>query len=229
MNVLTPAPNVTFWIGALMILLMAAIFMLMPFKRTKALAAALWMGSIVGIATLGLYQHYGALNGVEDKALMTLMAQKLSALQSGELASREKVLNVIEEIESKLPSRPLPWAYLGGIYQHLGFLDKGAAAYHQAFELNPESFTYLIQEAYLVSKLNQGLLSTRLKDNLNLLLRQEADNSDILTLLAMDAYQQKDYLSVIRYCQHLLTKVPSLSSQEITNIEGLLLKAKGLV
>lgn len=218
-----------FWVGAGMCLFVAGLFLVAPLrkqwtKRTSLLAVI--MGTALGGSSLFLYTLYGSLEGVEDKAIITHIAQRLSILQKAQTLSREKVLKVLQEIQTELPNRDVPWAYLAGVYQHLGFLDYAAKAYHYAFELNSNTSSYVTQEAYLRSKINQGLLPSELKMHLKTILQADAKNEDALTLLAMDAYQQQDYALAITYWQNLLKQAETLSDEERKSINLMLLKAR---
>lgn len=220
--------TVFFGIGVAACFLMASLFIVgplikQPSKRMAVLVAI--FGLSLGGSSLYLYKRYGALEGVHDKAIITDIAQRLSVLQDSDNISREKVFDILKDIEKKLPKRDTPWGYLAGVYQHLGFLEEAQEAYHHAFELNPKVSSYFTQATYLSTQMNQGLLSDPVRSQLKILLQTEDKNKDILTLLGMDAYQQQEYASAIQYWQALL-KVDTLSEDEIKSINLMLLKAR---
>ena len=218
-----------FSIGAVMSWGIATVFLIAPLRgqwSPQRIGGVVGLSTALVLSSVWLYQHYGALHAVQDKAIITDIAQRLSSLQQAGTLSAEKVLNTLEEVESRLPKRPLSWAYLAGVYQHLGFLAKASMAYHHAFELNPKMLSYLTQEAYVLSKMNNGRLPEPLKNHLATLLQQDLKNQDALTLLAMDAYRRKDYPLAIDYWQRLLAQADTLSAEDMIHIKALVLKAK---
>lgn len=213
-----------FWLCAMFGLLIAFLFIIAPFtvknnSNQLSLKSGVHTGIIVAsmmgvmLGSIGLYQYYGALDGLEDKAVINQIAKTLSELQSTQTVSRDMVLDRLMKLEAQLPKRGSPWSYLAGVYQHLGFLDQAAIAYHQAAKLSPKVLAYVTQEAYLFSRMNQGLLSAQMKAQLEMVLKKEANNQDILNLLAIHAYQQKEYPVAIKYWQSLLTQ-ENLSSED---------------
>lgn len=223
------SPKLIFGLCAGFCLVFSTLFWIAPFKfsQNKALNVAIVsiaLSFIVG--SFSLYHYYGAIDRVEDKLSIERIANALSQLQANQEVTPEKVITLLKKVETQLPSRSGPWAYLASVYQHLGFIELAASSYHEAYRLDTQEIAYLIQEGYLTSRLNQGVLSAELKTQLNTQLSyaQYKNNPDILTLLSMDAYQSKDYKKAIDYFTVLLNH-PLVAKPERTTIEFMLTKA----
>ena len=218
-----------FWLCAALCLGIALLFVILPFLSKKS---SLW-AKITGIAmavglvcgSISLYQHYGALEGVEDKSIIKNIADALSDLQQTDNVSRDKVLTTLKALERQLPDRGAPWAYLAGVYQHLGFLEMAQEAYRQASHFDPKVLAYVTQEAIIISKMQGGKLPLDIKTNLKTILTTEPNNQDALNLLAIDAYQTKEYKMALKYWQEILTKIENLSEPEIKTIKLMMASA----
>ncbi len=222
-----------FWVCAAFGLWIAFLFIIAPFivknkkisRRAQIIVASMSLGLTLG--SVVLYQGYGALDGLQDKGIIQQIAQTLSELQSTQAVSQEVVLERLMKLEAQLPKRSASWSYLAGVYQHLGFLDQSVNAYHQASLLSPQVLTYVTQEALLISRNNQGVLPAELKAKLEMFLKKENNNQDILNLLAIHAYQKKEYALALKYWQSLLKQAENLSVEDKQTITLMLAAARG--
>jgi len=226
-----------FVIGAVLALLIALVFIVMPFisrrsstcsnnkkLSTKWIVAAIIVGVLS--SSILLYKRYGALESLEDKQYIEHITKALSKIQANQNSTPAGVLNQLLALEQQLPKRSALWSHLAGVYQHMGFTQNAAAAYQKAAQWSPHIASYTIQEAYFVSSLEEGALDSNLKTRLILFLTQDPLNQDILNLLAIDAYQRQDYNLAIQYWHTILHKSKEVSLEDRQAISVMLASAQ---
>lgn len=118
------------------------------------------------------------------------------------------------------------WFLLGKVYRSQGRFQEASEALLKAYNLLPENHEYVISYVDSVwENNNRAPLSQYLVRALEDVLKVNPTNPDCLSLLAINAYNSKDYASAIKYWNTLLTLVPE-GSEEAMVLNKAILKAR---
>ncbi len=123
---------------------------------------------------------------------------------------------LIDKLKKKLhetPESARGWYLLGRLYASQHDWSAAHGAFQQAIELNPNQESYLTNDIYAQWMNHQQKFNPEIRKNLLSLLQKNSKQPDALAMLAMDAYQQKNYQQAIGYWQVLLTLVPANSEE----------------
>ncbi|OGV30861.1 MAG: hypothetical protein A3E88_00875 [Legionellales bacterium RIFCSPHIGHO2_12_FULL_35_11] len=109
------------------------------------------------------------------------------------------------------PNSARGWYLLGRIYSSQNKFKKAEKAFKKAYLLEPNND--LISINYAKSLLDNGNIEGR--QTLLDILEHDSKNIDVLSILAMDAYKNKQYQKSIDYWQRLLILLPENSEESI--------------
>jgi cytochrome c-type biogenesis protein CcmH len=137
---------------------------------------------------------------------------------------------LIQQLKAKTQANPKDtqaWYLLGKLYLGSGQPKSALKAFQKAETLAPNSKKIhfsRIQASFLINK----KLSDREKAFLKKLAKNQADAFEAWNILALSAYQEKNYPKAIQYWEILLKKLPAEATEEKASIQKMLEKVKNL-
>lgn len=192
-------------------LLMASAFLLVGWKgKLKkngwlplALTSLLVVFSLVGYWTLGRVEH--VIYYREDIALrqISMMLESTMPLPK---EVHDEIKKELESQQNRLGAQPsvaILTAELAMNHQHY---EDAKKAYEQAYQHAPEDFDIAVSYAQTWYLADKQQVSPELQALLNTLQEQDPDQTGLLNLLAVIAYNHSDYAQAISYWQQLLPR-----------------------
>lgn len=185
----------------------ALAFVLWPiWKRHRFIALTLLI-ALPGVATL-LYFHWGASDQLSHYWVLKTQAQAVES----ELADINTSDEVIEKLLAHLkqdPNSAKGWYLLGRLYLDTGRYEESEKAMFKAHRLKPDSDPYTVAYAQAWFFNHNQRLSPGLRAAVHDVLNRSSNNSAAINLLALDAYQQKQYSKAIAYWEGLIPQFPA--------------------
>lgn len=210
--------------GGVIILASCLIAFSMPLSRMKQ--ALLTM--LITISATALYGWLGAYPQLAKRA------EKLKdqTLARQVLASVHGKSGLIQQLEKKIQSqhgaqRAKGHYLLAKLYASEGQWLQAVDNFKQAYLLQPEQSSYQINLAYALWQQNHQQQTSQSLNLFKGLLEKDPNQVDALTMLAMDAYQNKHYEQAILYWRRLLSLAPP-NSKDSRSIEAAIDKARQL-
>lgn len=182
-----------------------------PKPAPKWLKASLCLLLLTPFLAFPLYGELGALDDIKIKQAMTALEKSPSQDIFNQQATR-----LLEDIEKRLDVKsdnPDYRLIAARLAYTLKVYDKAAIHFSVIAELipdNAEALSMLGQSRYLA---NQQQFNDSIRQPLLMALKLNPQQATALNLLAMDAYEQKDYAKTIQYWQRLLAQIDPLSPQ----------------
>ena len=102
---------------------------------------------------------------------------------------------------------------MGRLYANQGDWAQAKSAYQQALTIKPNDVQANVNYIQALWESNQRQFNPDIIQRLHQLLQQSPQQPDALAMLAMDAYQTKQYDKAIEYWQQLLKLVPAESEE----------------
>lgn len=137
--------------------------------------------------------------------------------------------DIAERLKSSLKddkSSAQGWFLLGKIYKSQGKIAQALDVFTKAYNFMPDNDEFAINYVETAWQLsNHAVLSSQLLKILNNVLEKNPKDPDCLSLLAINAYNDKQYSKAIAYWNILLSLVPP-ESQEAQYLQKAILKAK---
>lgn len=209
---------ILFWFILTLLTLLGLVFILKPLLFTEfanhpklkpSYLTAIILGLLIPLMSIVLYLNWGNSKVVSE----WLSAQKNAKQVKQEIAklgSREKIIETLQKKVQQLPldeNSAKGWYLLGKLYFNERKLSEAVAAFQKAVTLKPNQPDYLLDfvsvKFYVYHKLTQED-----KQLIAKILTLTPQNVNAINLLALDAYQQHDFPSAIRYWEGLLKYFP---------------------
>jgi len=187
-----------------------------PLSRIKKLI--FW--PLLSVLALVLYALWGGFLPVQN-ALKKEQAKDIIASMGG-------IDNIVEKLEATVKANPddaKAWYLLGRVYAGQPVWEKAKHAFKHARELDKHNHKYTLHYAESVWHTNQEQFDEETRALLKGLLQDETTKQDALAMLAMDAYNQKQYQQAIDYWEQLLMLIPS-QSEEAAKLRQAITKAE---
>lgn len=216
------------WLFLVTIILFSAV---LGFYFTRPLKLKPLFNSIIVLTFIGtsllIYSQFGGYHSWQNY----LRQQERKTLAENLLKSVKSPQEVIEKLRMKLAAQPNSakgWYLLGRLYATTNQEDAALSAYAKAHELKPESERYTVNYVYASWQSNHQEFNKEIIDLLQQLLVKNPTQPDALALLAMHAFNQKNYMQAINYWQDLL-KLAGENSDEARSLRQAIAKAEKLL
>lgn len=144
------------------------------------------------------------------------------------LATFKSPQALIDKLKARLIEQPESangWFLLARLYASQNQWELANQAYAKSLQLEPENQRTAVAYAEGLWQANQHKFDDQIRALLQDVLKKDPNQPDALSMLAMDAYQQKDYQQAILYWQHLLNLVPP-HSKEARALQKAIAKAR---
>lgn len=190
------------------VFIVALTIMLFPLRQKKSLLLLL-----APLLTIGISVGYWY--GGNWQAWEKYSEQETRRKQLQILSQAVNPAAIITKIKQRLEVEPQSergWYLLGRLYASQSQWLLAQNAFIKAMELNPHSEVYVLNYAQSYLQLNQQL-NKSLHDLVAKVLQKNPQQTEALTLLAMDAYSHDNYLQAIDYWQRLLNLLPQTSEE----------------
>lgn len=193
----------------LILLLPAIRVVLYPLRKSRVV---LLLAPILMVLIGFGYWHWGA--GIEWVNYLHA-GEKQQRIQTM-LKSMKDPAEVIDKLKQTLQAQPdsaRGWYLLGRLYASQNQWQSANDAFERAHALQPDDEQIAVNYAQNLWQLNHQQYNDVSRGLLNDILNRNANQPDTLAMLAMDAYQQKNYQLAIDYWQRLLKLVPPQSEE----------------
>lgn len=179
----------------------------------------LWLtiGFVPMIAAL-LYYHWGSETQLAAYYQQQRMAPKVQAMLE-ELQTPDEVIDRLKERLAIEPDSAKGWYLLGRIYFTQAEFAEAVDAFAKAYKLDESDTDVATQYAQSLYFADQHQLQPNTKQIVDKVLKAEPGNFAALNLLAVAAYEQKDFDTAIHYWEQMLSLIPEMdpAHQEILN------------
>lgn len=142
--------------------------------------------------------------------------------------SPQQLIDKLKVQLERNPNSARGWFLLGRIYASLQDWSQAEASFKKAYQLDHQDEAILINYAESLWQNNQQKWNENIRGLYQKALRQNPEQPDALTMLAMDAYLNHQYLDAIRYWKQLLKLLPE-HSEDARIIQKAISKAEKLV
>jgi len=188
--------NVTFLI---ILLLMAMVVVVYPyqgkFPRIQILIASLL---IIGVC-IGYWQ-WGSWES------LTQYTRQQALLKS--IKNPQELIDKFKQHLEKNPDSARGWFLLGRLYASQSRWSEARGAFHQAHLLDPNNEQINVNDIQSLWQTNHQVFNPNIRKRLQSILKNNPNQPDTLSMLAIDAFQEHDYQKAIEYWTQLLSLVP---------------------
>lgn len=206
--------NVWFWVCIALMTLAAMVFIAIPLGLNKKLWVNVLLLSFALLA-IGCYWFFGN----------SQKLQQFWSWQKHESEVQQKVAQVkdpqilIDQLQDHLQQQPQSaegWFLLGKLYISTQRYEQAEQSLRRAYQLSPDKSDYLAALAKADFFNHQGHLEGSLEEALKSVINSVSQPVDVLNLLAVNAYKNKDYHLAVKYWQQALALVPEDSPDSRT-------------
>jgi len=209
--------------GCVLLMLIALAILLQPLKTFRFYLFFL-VPIFVGLGVLG-YWHWGfAEEWIKYKHQQVKQEQVQDLLKS--VGGVEAVIVKLKTRVEANPTSARGWYLLGRLYASQGHWKLARDVYQKAYQLSPTDTEINVNYAYSLWQFHHMQFTDEIRSLYKAVLIQNANQTDALAMLAMDAYSRHAYQESIDYWQHLLKIVPP-QSEEARAIQKAIVKAEG--
>lgn len=195
----------TDWIYLGLLLIIAGVIIFNAVKKKGLLFSLLFIPFML-LVTLGYWQWGGWVSWQHYQNQQSKMQQVQKALKQFKTPDA-----LIQKFKTQLKANPgsaRGWYLLGRLYSSQNNWLAAHEAFQEAAELKPADEQYLINIIYSLWQINQQKFNPEIRQKLHTILQKNSKQPDALAMLAMDAYQRKEYQQAVTYWQVLLTLTP---------------------
>lgn len=211
------------WYLLLLLIFIALIALLVivhPLKGSK------WAYFFMPLCALSLSISYFLWGGWAPWS--TYQQQQVKQKQAEQWLASQSTDALIGQLKTHLAAQPSAqgWYYLGRVYLHEAQWQNAKHAFAESYRLDPKDIKNAVNYANTLFQLNQQHLTPDARVVIDHVLRQDAHQLDALAILAIDAYNKKDYQQAETYWTRLLNLLPP-HSKEAKAIHKALAQVKG--
>ena len=186
--------------------MIALVVLLFPFKMRKLLCFGLapFLFSCIIVA-------YGAWGGwfewleYQNKQKQAIAAQEVFT----KLGSMQQVIEKMKAHIANTPKDDKAWFLLGRVYASTSDWQGAHEAFQMARVLDKQNHQYALHYAQSVWEINQHHFDSETHELLHKLLQENPDEADAIAMLALDAFESKQYKLAVNYWEKLLSLEPS--------------------
>ena len=204
--------NDYFFYAAISLLTIVAILIVVyPFGQQFKLFQWVIAFMVVAGSATGYWQ-WGAWRDVQAY----WAAQKKQTQVTDFLKQMNNPDELIEKFKSRLVAQPNSakgWYLLGRLYVAQEKWSLALAAFTRAHVLKPDNERWTINYAHSLWKVNGEAFNPQIRAIFQSVLQHNPAQPDALSMLAIDAFHDKDYLKAIAYWRRLLILVPTDSAE----------------
>lgn len=204
--------TILFYIILSAMTLIAALFFLIPLLQKSNYKSGIVLLLLFAGGAYLLYGHWGSgqrwlqmVREHDDRIEMTAMTEALK--------NPEQLTLRMADFMSKHPNNPKGWYLLGRLYLSMEKYPNALAAFRKAHELLPNNYDYNTRYAEAIFFSNNRRLNDFAIHLLQIVLQNTPNNVAANNLLAIDAYQKKNYEIAIAHWEKLLSLVEPESTE----------------
>jgi len=199
-----------FWSVFVGLLVLALLIALFPLRKSLGRALPLMLVLLLAFAVPAYFQ-WGSWTAWRTHEQDQVKQQEAKAM----LATISSPQELIDKLRAKLDDSPASargWYLLGRLYGGQNQWEKARDAYAKSQQLKADDGAAL---GYIESlwQLNEQQFNDDIRQRLLAVLKHNPEQADALSMLAMDAYQRKDYQQATGYWRRLLPMVPAASEE----------------
>lgn len=157
---------------------------------------------------LGVYAQLGGMQSLYQYRLAQSKQQQVKAILQ-QYGSKDALIQKLENTLSQQSNSPRGWYLLGRLYMSTGQFANAKTAFAKALAQKPNSLSYQLHWLQMCFTLQHEQFSKAQLKMLNAIMRVNPKQPDALSMLAMHAYQQKNFEKAIDYWQTLLDTLPA--------------------
>lgn len=196
--------------GFIVLYLIAFGFLKYPLKLAKTPSWLFWGLTLTLVTSSYLYWgSYFQWQAYESKLLKTEQAKQLLS----QFKDPQELIAVLRTKLDNSPQSAKGWYLLGRLYSGQNAFAQAVKAFRKAQALDPKNELYLVNYAHGLWQLNQKQFNPQIIELFSQLLTNNSQQADALAMLAMNAFQEKDYVQAIDYWKRLLQLVASESHE----------------
>jgi cytochrome c-type biogenesis protein CcmH/NrfG len=211
------------WLSGMVLVTLAAGFVAIRPLRLPLKYGGAWVILLLLCVSV-LYRHWGGFAAWHHHAQLERKQQQARALIKS-MGSTDAVIKRLRVRLQDTPDSAQGWYLLGRLYAGQGDWQKARDSYEKAHHLNANKEVFKVHLAYSLWQLNHQTCTESIRALYHQILRQNPSQPDAMSMLAMDAYQQHDYLRAIQFWQRLL-ELMNPDSQEADAIRQAIAKAE---
>lgn len=192
---------IQFWIIIFLMTLAAVCFIAIPlFTNSEKSHTNFWLLLFLlisfPIAAITLYLHWG----YSDK--LSIQAQ------IKQIKSPDQVIVLLKQRLQESPNSAKGWFLLGKLYFDMGKFSRAIPALTKANQLKPNNVSIMTVYAEALFFSNHKQLNQKSMSLVKQVLKKQPHNLNSVNLLAVDAYQRKNFKKAVAYWETLLQTVP---------------------
>ncbi len=184
-----------------------------PTKPLRNIGLATLLFFIVPSTALLLYFKWG-----DSAQVAQLLIAQQSALQEqqmrAQLGSPQQVILQLKQHLQINPDSAEGWYLLGRLYESQQQLNDASLAFAKALQLAPHNIDILLNYAETLALQNNEQITEQAANLLREVLILQPDNNDALNLIAIYAYQHKDYQTAIKNWEIILPRLTPNSADQ---------------
>lgn len=200
-------------IGIFILTVVALLPAIIPLIKRKSIYTAIAISILLPVISVSLYFYW-----CNPKDLLTYAAEKQRATQvKAELAKIKNPQQVITQLKNYLtthPQSPKGWYLLGKIYLSQNHYQEALVALTNAHNQDPNNIEYTTVYVMATFFTNKKQLTLPNKQLLIQVINQTPNNVAALNLLAIDAYNRREYKTAIQYWEKLIPLFDPQSEDE---------------
>ncbi|MBA2656041.1 MAG: tetratricopeptide repeat protein [Tatlockia sp.] len=213
-----------FLLSFLILILLALPIILYPFGKSKAYRIVV---PLVIVFSCLAYFNWGAWPEWKANLQKEASKQRIAAVLQT-IKSPEELVERLKQRIAQEPDQARGWYLLGRLYASQGQWIEAREVFFKAHQLNPQDELVTVNYIQSLWQLNHQTLNKQINTLLTKVLLTNPKQVDALSMLAIDAYKQENYLEAINYWQKLLKLAPK-QSEDAMMIRKAVAKAQALI
>lgn len=193
-----------------------------PLLRNKTLSGLAFVLLIPAIVLA--YMQWGSYSSW-SLHLENERSKKLAQALLKTVKGPQEIIDKMRAHLKKDPKSAKGWFLLGRVYANVQDNENALKSFKTAYDLEPSDEQYAVHYAHALWTENQQQFSPQIKAIFQHLLKQNPNQPDALAMLAMEAYQTKNFELAIEHWQKLLALAPA-QSEEARAIRKAIAKAQ---
>ncbi|MFC3907726.1 tetratricopeptide repeat protein [Legionella dresdenensis] len=202
--------------------IIAGTLILYPFRRK--IAKALWVMPLLTAFLIAAYAQWGSWPAWMKYQTVLAQREKARAIMAN-MKSPDELINRLRQRLDNTPASAKGWYLLGRLYAGEGKWQQASEAFATSMRLKPEDEATAVNYAQSLWQLNQQQFNDEIRSIIKKILQANQKQPDALAMLAMDAYDRKDFSEAVEYWRRLLIQLPP-DSKEAKSISKAIAKAQ---